>query len=86
MGFNAKITLFCDGCNNKGFSNTEHRKGHLKSAVWDLEDEIAHKGWLILSRGRYNTQSHYCPSCADKPMKPIPKKRKPVKSETNEKD
>lgn len=72
-----KSSLICDGCGATISAATERRKGRVKHGLWQLENEAKRQGWIIVSRGAYYTQTHYCAKCCDEPMKPVPRKPRP---------
>ena len=78
MSYDIQIKLFCDGCKEVFGTREEYRKTKVIQTIWSLDLQAEKKGWITISRGMYNTQGHYCPKCADRPIKPI-KKRKLTK-------
>ena len=75
MSFETVSTLICDGCGAKRVGAPEHRSTVAAQSLWEVRRKAIADGWLVVSRGRYNVDAHYCAGCADKPAKPIPKKR-----------
>ena len=60
-------TLACDGCGRMIVSPPEYRSTRASGPYVHVRRIAEKEGWLFLSRGRYLTNSHYCPACADKP-------------------
>jgi hypothetical protein len=69
-------TLTCDTCGQMLVSEPQYTTSRGQTAVWDLKSEARLLGWIQVNRGRYYTPTHYCKTCADKPMKPKPRIRK----------
>lgn len=68
MSLTFKSTIFCDGCTAYIESEPEHRATYVMIAHGKLKRHAAKLGWITLSRGKYRTEAHYCPCCADKPL------------------
>lgn len=68
MSLQFQASIHCDGkdCLSLIEGKTEHRATYAKRPYWDALDTAAKNGWLTLSRGRYRTEKHFCPKCADK--------------------
>jgi hypothetical protein len=78
MSLEIKAVLKCDGgCGEEIASEPEHRKTYAGFVAWRVERVALTKGWITVNRGRYHTPAHYCAKCADKPVKPIPRKKNP---------
>ena len=71
----AKLICDGDGCDVIRMSDVEYKATKAKWIVIDLRRTAEQEGWVTISRGRYHTNTHYCPLCADKPMKPVPRKQ-----------
>jgi hypothetical protein len=84
MSLEVQAKLICDGCGAERLSYVEHRSTYANGVVWEVRREAEQNGWRTISRGQYHTPTHYCPACADKPMKPVP--RKPVDNPFTETD
>ncbi len=71
MSLELIATIICDGCGERATSESENKFGNSKwFATWH-KAELEKAGWVTVSRGRYHTEAHCCPKCADKPLKPI---------------
>ena len=76
MSLEVIATLICDGCGTRLSGSPEHRFGNAKICAQTLRHQVELDGWETVSRGRYNTEGHYCPACKDKPIKPIPRAKR----------
>lgn len=73
MSIQIVATLTCDGCGAVMVGEPQYKTTGMVT-YWDLKHAARIAGWLTLNRGRYHVPTHYCPECADKPMKPVPRK------------
>ena len=76
MSLQIQAKLICDGCGEVWVSKTEHRATRAQYVVRNVRGNAEKDGWKTISRGRYHTNTHYCPACVDKPMKPVPRKKR----------
>ena len=74
MSLEAIFTLICDGCGARWTGAQEDRFSHVRRRAQSIRFGAKRDGgWLTLNRGRYLTETHYCPQCRDKPIKPVPR-------------
>ncbi len=66
MSIRITACIVCESC-GKTLEATEHRSTYAKLMVGRLKDAAQRARWLTVSRGRYRTEHHYCPACADGP-------------------
>ena len=76
MSVEFQATIVCDGCGKRIVSEVEHRSTRVMSAFWDIRHTAREEGWSIISRGRFHTHTHWCKECGDKPMRPVPRKKR----------
>lgn len=74
MSLEVRAKLICDTCGMEIHSSVEHRSTRAMRVVWDVKKKGLNLGWKEINRGRFHTPTHYCPACADKPMKPVPRR------------
>lgn len=77
MSIQINIDLVCDGCGAKITRPTEHRTTRVAALLWELRVLAVRDKWTGVNRGRFLPKAHYCQTCSDKPMKPIPKPHRP---------
>lgn len=75
MSLEIRAAVICDGCGVRIESDIEHRSTRAAEPSWQVKAEAEKRGWVIVSRGRYHTQTHWCKVCSDKPMTPVPRKK-----------
>ena len=80
MSLEIVAMLKCDGCGAVLASQAEHRSTHVAMVVPTLRRAAVADGWIVVNRGRYHTPTHYCRACADRPMKPVPRRSVSVDS------
>jgi hypothetical protein len=66
MSVRIVASLTCDGQHCKAaVSVKEFRATCAADAMGQAKREAKKRRWLTVSRGRYRTEKHYCPECAD---------------------
>lgn len=75
MSLEITAVLYCDGCGASIQSYIERRSTHAASVYYALQTEAKQAKWTFINRGGFHTRTHYCPDCADKPMKPVPRQK-----------
>ena len=75
MSLEIYAKLICDTCGAEICSDVEHRATWAGCIPKALKDYAQREGWVEVKRGRYHTPTHYCPACADKPARPVPRKK-----------
>ena len=75
MSLEIQAKLICDGCGKFHKSAVGHGVTNAKAVAWRVRFRAEQVGWKTINRGRGHTQTHYCPECLDKPMKPVPRKK-----------
>lgn len=76
MSLEIKCDIVCDNCKLTYIGEPVTKATQAHGVVWRTWIKAERDGWVKLNRGRYHVQAHYCPNCADKPMKPIPNKKR----------
>lgn len=76
MSLEIRCDIICDGCGARIQSEVEHRSTQAVAVPWDAQFKAQEAGWLTVNRGRFHTPTHWCPKCCDKPMKPVPRKKR----------
>jgi hypothetical protein len=77
MSLEIQAKIICDGCGETRLSEVEFRSTRLAESLWGLEYRLEKDGWMKVRRGKCSPYAHYCPNCTDKPMKRIPRRKKP---------
>lgn len=62
------LTIKCDSCGTELQFKPETRSTEARWYVRHGKAEAEKDGWVSLSRG-YKPEGHYCPKCADSPLK-----------------
>lgn len=79
MRIEARMECDGGGCDETLRAEPEHRATYAKQTVWNVKTLAENAGWLTVNRGRYHTETHYCPKCADAgTAPPIPRKNPPA--------
>lgn len=76
MSLKIEATIICDTCPATRSAEPEHRLTWVSHMLWELKRDAEKDGWTTINRGMGHTQTHYCPKCIDKPMKPVPRKKR----------
>ena len=79
MSLEITAKIICDNCRAEIVGPIVRKSTRQAKSYWDAKRTAEANGWLIVSRGRYRTQAHYCRDCADKPVVKIkdpPRKQK----------
>lgn len=78
MSYKIQATVLCDGenCPMQFESRIESRSTYAQQSVWEVKGMAERAGWSRISRGKFHTELHFCPSCSDKPMPANPKAKK----------
>lgn len=71
MSLEAIATIICDNCGVRLASKPCDRFTYCGRFAGEHKQDLVKTGWLIVSRGRFHSEAHYCPACADKPTKPL---------------
>lgn len=71
MSLEAVATIICDNCGKRSVSTPYARFTECGWFAGKHKRELTEAGWMIASRGRFYPEAHYCPDCADKPVKPL---------------
>ena len=71
MSLEFQAKLICDGC-GKQYVKVLEMDIRITCLYWDLTDEAVKQGWKYDWRDGEKTA---CPACADKPMKPLSRKK-----------
>jgi hypothetical protein len=65
VSFELKAAVICDGCGERHEAPVETRATAANELTWHLKVWMERNNWMTVNRGRYYTQAHCCPKCAD---------------------
>ena len=60
-----RAKIICDQCGATIEGPVEHRTTQGMRSYWEAKREAKKRHWLVMSRGRYRTDKHFCYICAD---------------------
>jgi len=76
MSLDIQAAVICDNCGVRRVF-AEHRLGRVHRLIRSgINGLVRMDGWIELTRGHYHTMVHYCSVCADRPIKPVKRKKK----------
>lgn len=80
MSIEITLRIVCDNCGRKQPAVEESTPSRVAQSIWSMARGAETEGWMQIRRGGRHTLTHWCPQCADKPMKPVPRKKRVTES------